>query len=53
MIDRLRKRIDDAGIIRLIRSYMNSGIMTGGVVQERYQGMPQGGRAGDGDAMQR
>jgi len=43
MIDRLRKRIDDAGIIRLIRAYLNSGIMTGGVVQERYQGTPQGG----------
>jgi len=43
MIDRLRKRIDDAGIIGLIRSYLNSGIMTDGVVQERYQGTPQGG----------
>ena len=43
MIDRLRKRIDDAGIIGLIRAYLNSGIMTGGVVQERYQGTPQGG----------
>jgi len=43
MIDRLRKRIHDAGIIRLIRAYLNSGIMTGGVVQERYQGTPQGG----------
>lgn len=43
LIDRLRKRIDDAGIIRLIRAYLNSGIMDGGVVLERYQGTPQGG----------
>jgi group II intron reverse transcriptase/maturase len=43
LIDRLRKRIDDAGVIRLIRAYLNSGIMRDGVVQERYQGTPQGG----------
>jgi group II intron reverse transcriptase/maturase len=43
LIDRLRKRIDDAGIIRLIRAYLNSGILVDGVVQERYQGTPQGG----------
>ena len=33
----------DAGVIRLIRAYLNSGIVTDGVVQERYQGTPQGG----------
>jgi RNA-directed DNA polymerase len=43
LIDRLQKRIDDAGMIRLIRAYLNSGIMSDGVVQERYQGTPQGG----------
>jgi group II intron reverse transcriptase/maturase len=43
LIDRLRKRIDDAGIIRLLRAYLNSGIMSDGVVLERYQGTPQGG----------
>ena len=43
LIDRLRKRIDDAGIIRLIRAYLDSGIMSDGVVQTRYQGTPQGG----------
>jgi RNA-directed DNA polymerase len=43
LIDRLQKRIPDAGIIRLIRAYLNSGIMSDGVVQERYQGTPQGG----------
>jgi RNA-directed DNA polymerase len=43
LIDRLQKRIADAGIIRLIRAYLNSGIMADGVVQERMMGAPQGG----------
>ena len=41
LIDRLQKRIDDAGVIRLIRAYLNSGIMSDGVVQARHQGTPQ------------
>ena len=40
---RLRKRIDDAGVIRLIRAYLNAGIMDGGVVVDRHLGTPQGG----------
>ncbi len=43
LIDRLQKRIGDTGVIRLIRAYLNSGIMCNGVVQERHQGTPQGG----------
>jgi RNA-directed DNA polymerase len=43
LIDRLQKRIGDAGVIGLIRAYLNSGIMDGGVVQQRHQGTPQGG----------
>ena len=43
LIDRLRKRIDDAGLIRLVRAYLNSGIMDHGVVQSRNEGTPQGG----------
>ncbi len=43
LIDRLQKRIADAGVIRLIRAYLNSGIMDQGVVSEREQGTPQGG----------
>ena len=42
LIDRLRKRIDDAGVIRLIRAYLNAGIMDGGVVVDRHLGTPQG-----------
>jgi RNA-directed DNA polymerase len=43
LIDRLQKRIDDARVIRLIRAYLNAGIMDGGVVIERDEGTPQGG----------
>ncbi len=43
LIDRVQKRVGDAGAIRLIRAYLNSGIMMDGVVQERVMGTPQGG----------
>ena len=41
--DRLRKRVNDTGIIRLVRAYLNAGIMDGGVAVERSEGTPQGG----------
>lgn len=43
LIDRLRRRVDDAGVIWLIRAYLNSGIMDDGVAQSREEGTPQGG----------
>jgi RNA-directed DNA polymerase len=43
LIDRLQKRIGDAGVIRLIRAYLDSGIMSDGVVWQRERGTPQGG----------
>ena len=43
LIDRLRRRIDDAGVIWLIRAYLNAGIMDGGLVSKRHMGTPQGG----------
>ena len=43
LLGRLQKRIADAGVIRLIRAYLNSGVMEGGVVQKRTMGTPQGG----------
>lgn len=43
LIDRLRKRVNDAGVIRLVRAYLNAGIMNGGVVSQRVEGTPQGG----------
>ena len=43
LIDRMRKRVQDAGVIRLIRAYLNAGIMDGGMMSERHMGTPQGG----------
>ena len=43
LIDRLKRRVDDDAIIRLIRAYLNAGIMEGGMVMERQKGTPQGG----------
>ena len=43
LMGRLQKRIEDGGILRLIRAYLNSGIMHNGVVMTREQGTPQGG----------
>ena len=43
LIDRLQKRIGDAKVIRLIRAYLNAGIMMNGVVIQRMEGTPQGG----------
>lgn len=43
LIVRLRKRVSDGGVIRLVRAYLTSGIMDGGVLMERSEGTPQGG----------
>ena len=43
LIDRLRKRVADAGVIRLVRAYLASGIMDGGMLMARSEGTPQGG----------
>jgi RNA-directed DNA polymerase len=38
----LAKRIGDKLTLKLIRSYLNSGIMEGGMVSQRVEGTPQG-----------
>jgi RNA-directed DNA polymerase len=43
LIGRLQRRIADPGVIRLIRAYLNSGVLEDGVVQQRTMGTPQGG----------
>jgi len=43
LIDRLRRRIADAGVIRLVRAYLTSGVLMNGIVVDRYEGTPQGG----------
>jgi group II intron reverse transcriptase/maturase len=43
LMDRLAKRIADKAVLRLIRRYLEAGILAHGVVQERVEGTPQGG----------
>jgi RNA-directed DNA polymerase len=38
----LAKRIEDKLTLKLIRSYLNSGVMEGGMVSQRLEGTPQG-----------
>lgn len=39
----IRKKIKDRALLRLIRRYLQSGILLGGAVQQREEGTPQGG----------
>lgn len=43
LMDRLGKRIDAPAVLKLIRRYLQAGMMANGVIMERYQGTPQGG----------
>ena len=43
LMGRLATRITDKRLLRLIRRYLQAGVMIHGVVQERWEGMPQGG----------
>ena len=42
LISRIRKKVKDHRIIKLIRQYLRTGIMTGGVTTIREKGTPQG-----------
>jgi len=43
LMGRLAKRIEDKRMLRLIRRYLEAGMMADGVVLERHEGTPQGG----------
>ena len=43
LMDRLAKRLDDKRILRVVRCYLEAGVMMNGVVVERHEGTPQGG----------
>ncbi len=43
LMGRLAKRIADQRVLRLIRRYLEAGIMAHGVHSERWEGTPQGG----------
>jgi group II intron reverse transcriptase/maturase len=43
LMGRLEKRVADKRLLRVIRRFLEAGIMANGVVVERYEGTPQGG----------
>ena len=43
LMGRLAKRITDKRLLRLIRRYLEAGMMANGIVMEREEGTPQGG----------
>jgi len=43
LMERLSRRIGDKRVQRLIRRYLEAGVMVNGVVMERHEGTPQGG----------
>ncbi len=43
LMDRLAKRIEDKRVLKLIRRYLEAGMMADGVVMAREEGTPQGG----------
>jgi group II intron reverse transcriptase/maturase len=43
LMARVERRVKDRRMLRLIRSYLASGIMSGGLVSPRTEGTPQGG----------
>ncbi|MEW6490845.1 MAG: group II intron reverse transcriptase/maturase [Thermodesulfobacteriota bacterium] len=43
LMERLSRRTGDKRVLRLIRRYLEAGVMVNGVVMERQEGTPQGG----------
>lgn len=43
LMARLARRIEDKRVLRLIRAYLQAGVMAGGVSSPRREGTPQGG----------
>jgi RNA-directed DNA polymerase len=43
LMARVARRVKDKRLLRLLRKYLESGVMVGGVIQEREEGTPQGG----------
>ena len=43
LIARVRRKVKDERVIKLIRAYLNAGVMLGGLVQSTDKGTPQGG----------
>lgn len=43
LMGRLAKKIEDKRMLKILRGFLNSGVMTNGVVMDREEGTPQGG----------
>jgi RNA-directed DNA polymerase len=43
LMERIGRRVGDKRLLKLIRLYLQAGVMQNGVVVERYEGTPQGG----------
>jgi group II intron reverse transcriptase/maturase len=43
LMERLSRRIADRRLLRVVRRYLEAGVMADGVVVERHEGTPQGG----------
>ena len=43
LMEKLAKKIDDGRVLRLIRRYLEAGMMADGIVSQRTEGTPQGG----------
>lgn len=43
LMSRLERRIGDKRLLRVVRRYLQAGVMADGVVMERHKGTPQGG----------
>ena len=43
LMEKLSRKIDDGRVLRLIRRYLEAGIMADGMVSPRTEGTPQGG----------
>jgi RNA-directed DNA polymerase len=42
LMARVRRKVKDAGVLKLIRRYLEAGMMEGGITSTRSEGTPQG-----------